>query len=103
MHYYAIGKRLEANKWCVTFPDLPGCTAVGTLEDDVWARAPEVLQAWIMHQLEAGKFPPCPQSFEGRPVEVRPGLSDLLQMLGRTHRRGQESAVRIADGFQEGN
>lgn len=78
----------------VTFPDLPGCTAMGDTVDEAIANAQESLRAWVEATTALGTALPESRTADQllREPEVRDALSEgavlsrvlLIRALGRT-------------------
>jgi predicted RNase H-like HicB family nuclease len=60
----------------VTFPDLPGCTAMGRTMDDALDNAAEALRDWVAVTEEGGGKIPKP-----RPLEVLRRAPDVKEAL----------------------
>jgi predicted RNase H-like HicB family nuclease len=63
MRYFVLidGK---AGGYGATFPDLPGCTAIGKTIDGAMANAAEVLRDWVEVAEETGEAVPAPRPLE---------------------------------------
>ncbi len=53
----------EDGKFGASFPDAPGCTAMGETEDEVIRNATEALSEWVADELAAGREIPEPRSY----------------------------------------
>jgi predicted RNase H-like HicB family nuclease len=77
MRYFVLidGK---AGGYGVTFPDLPGCTAMGKTIDEAMANAAEALRDWVEVTEESGEAVPAPRPLEKlrRDPEVAEALAD---------------------------
>lgn len=61
MHYVALIDGAEG-AYGATFPDLPGCTAMGDTMDEVLENASEALRAWVETVAASGADIPAPRS-----------------------------------------
>jgi predicted RNase H-like HicB family nuclease len=53
----------KAGAYGMVFPDLPGCTAMGSTFDEAWHNGIEAIAAWI-GDADAGEIIPTPRSLE---------------------------------------
>jgi predicted RNase H-like HicB family nuclease len=67
----------KAGAYGLTFPDLPGCTAMGATIDAVFAHAAEALRDWVEVTATAGEAIPAPRPLEAlrRDPEIRAALA----------------------------
>lgn len=54
----------KAGAYGVSFPDLPGCVAMGASIDEAIAEATEVLRVWVAEKEAAGEAVPAPTPLE---------------------------------------
>ena len=54
----------EAGAYGVTFPDAPGCTAMGGTQDEALNDAADALAEWVADELADGREPPEPRPAE---------------------------------------
>ncbi|HEX2590151.1 MAG TPA: type II toxin-antitoxin system HicB family antitoxin [Rhizomicrobium sp.] len=68
----------KAGAYGVTFPDLPGCTAMGKTMDDALANAADALRDWAEVTEESGGKVPRPRALEvlKRERDVKDALKD---------------------------
>ena len=81
MRYVALidGK---AGAYGVSFPDLPGCVAMGKTVDEAMGNAAEALRDWVEVTEEAGGKVPAPRAAEAlrREREVKQALAAGAQL-----------------------
>ena len=72
----------KAGSYGVTFPDLPGCVAMGKTVDEAIANASEALRDWVDVTEEAKEKVPSPRSAEAmrRDKEIRQALAAGAQL-----------------------
>jgi predicted RNase H-like HicB family nuclease len=68
----------KAGDYGVVFPDLPGCTAMGSTMDDALANAADALRDWAEVTEENGGKVPRPRALEAlrRDPDVKASLAD---------------------------
>ncbi len=97
---------LEFNspEYVLTFPDLPGCRAVGTTQDDAVCNGLSALTLWIEKKAASGDEPPEPTPLDRLPAERGPHeIARLLlkaDVTGRVLRLNislDEGIVSLAD------
>jgi len=72
----------KSGSYGVSFPDLPGCVAMGSTVDEAIANASEALRDWVELTKEAGEKVSKPRSAEAlrRDREVRSALARGAQL-----------------------
>ncbi len=71
--YIGLIRHIEAGHHVVTFPDLPGCVAVGATREQALGRAPGALARWIAALRRDGIAVPPPRRLDE--IRVRKGLA----------------------------
>ncbi len=67
----------EEGAYGISFPDLPGCVAMGTTAHEVWRNAVEVLADWVVEMGGAEAVPvPRPLTAYRNDPEVKEAMSD---------------------------
>lgn len=54
----------EAGAYGVSFPDAPGCTAMGETQEEALSSAADALAEWVSDELADGRRAPSPRSVE---------------------------------------
>ena len=81
----------EGGDYGVTFPDLPGCVAIGQTLDEVIRNAEEALHDWMNSLEELGHAIPAPSQLEE--VEVPAGCALTSILMVKTQR--DKPSVRL--------
>ncbi len=80
-HYIAILEG-ETGAYGISFPDLPGCTAMGSTMDETWKSAVEVLADWV-NEMGGSEAVPMPRSLEaiGHDADVREAIAEGASLI----------------------
>lgn len=91
--YPAMLRHVDDNDFAVTFPDLPGCVAVGPSAEDALRLAEDALTFHLEGLIEEGIAAPAPRALGDLMNGSRPPEGSILLLL--TGRPPKAPAVRV--------
>ena len=80
-HYFAILEG-EVGAYGISFPDLPGCTAMGSTMDEAWNNAVVVLADWV-NEMGGPEAVPMPRPLEAirHDTEVCEAIAEGVSLI----------------------
>jgi predicted RNase H-like HicB family nuclease len=84
----------HATEYTVTFPDLPGCRASGTTQDEAVVNGLSALTLWLEKRTAGGDEPPEPTPLDRLPAERSP--KEVARLLLKADVTGRVLRLNIS-------